>query len=714
MPGNNEYCDVTLPWARDQYWFGDEFLWDPEDIPWLEEHGLLPFRGDARRVLQLQQELLDEQELLEELLPADAGEVDHHNDFDPLVFAEIVQRARQWQLANQPDYWQDAMDAIGEESALLCSPMHPAALGLRWNGSNWEPPASIQDEIARLRFSLYSDAEQFTLLDSPLHPRELGLSWNGWTDTWEPDPDAQFWIGEGAFQSADLNVDDSSSVHSNSSMGSSEWTLFRFWSSRPNLREAILLLFLSVAVFFSGFLVRDRFIKLPAKEVKGPSKIFENVQLLVQVSELWQSNPVLAFLAASGLFLILSGALRTLWTIIQIVCSFFRFMKEMREKLRAWWRLRLPVRLSNVSFGSEEVIYERPGIEIIESMMPNSSIFKAKPGRYAVEILVQIGGKYSYVGGSFIVRARNGKHYLVGPYHVLSVSKELVLRKPSFETKSEVVREFQVDPEKFIELDPDLVAYPIAENYCSVLGYSPIQRQIIHRSHCDFVSINAPKSGDEWHGSCGKLKSSQVAGMVEYSGSTLPGFSGCLYMSGGEKGQPLGMHIGASGKVNHGYSINYIMCCLDVALKLQGEATADYLVELSYRHRKPLKAKSWGVREKMVEKPDGTWIQLSDEDISDELWALLDFGDGKSFDSAFVRESVQPGKIQFYQDLPPENQGFPVGAPQRAPLEEEKPSTSTLTAPPLPKKRKKRSKKSKDSSVLVMADQSTTSTKSTM
>lgn len=125
-----------------------------------------------------------------------------------------------------------------------------------------------------------------------------------------------------------------------------------------------------------------------------------------------------------------------------------------------------------------------------------------------------------------------------------------------------------------IDLATDLVAIPITKDLASRIGIPvvAIQRSL-QENRGEQVAIR----GLDGKGTVGLLKHSQDYGLVEYSGTTLNGYSGSGYYAGNRL---VGIH-NRGGSVNGGFSASYVMTLLKLRLKLRYEDSEEWLEMVS-------------------------------------------------------------------------------------------------------------------------------------
>lgn len=195
------------------------------------------------------------------------------------------------------------------------------------------------------------------------------------------------------------------------------------------------------------------------------------------------------------------------------------------------------------------------------------------------------------------------KHWLITAEHVLAGRDTVVL---CTKTKGPV----EVQTTGRLALDTDAVAIPLTNAIWSTLGIA--SAKIAPQRKNTYVSI----SGTNSQGSCGCLKTYPVFGMLEYTGSTVGGFSGAPYMAAN---QVAAMHLagGGSNLENIGYDASYL-----VALLPKEEETAEW-IEFLVKKEKPVRAlKSKVNSDEWIVEVDGKFHYLTE----DEVQAMQDRG----------------------------------------------------------------------------------------
>lgn len=203
---------------------------------------------------------------------------------------------------------------------------------------------------------------------------------------------------------------------------------------------------------------------------------------------------------------------------------------------------------------------------------------------------------------------------------------------------------------KRIVIDTDVVALQISESEASSCGLSMAR---ILLSVPDFGTL-ASICGPNKLGSTGVLvPDTTVFGGLVYSGSTVGGFSGAVYMVGD---QAAGIHI-AGGRRNVGYSLRlaYVtLCCL---VRHSPEESVEWLETLYKRYRKRIQFdETWGDVDTARIKVNGQYSIVSKETLAQVV------GDGKewkgtiSYDDSSASHSKGPkgkgGKHVSWRDQP--------------------------------------------------------------
>lgn len=179
-----------------------------------------------------------------------------------------------------------------------------------------------------------------------------------------------------------------------------------------------------------------------------------------------------------------------------------------------------------------------------ESIRVGSPLFPAAQPQYLVGIY-GITGRGAGARKTLIATGFAYKHWICTAQHAVCDS-----------TFSKILVEYQgtfLDPGEWFHAGPDL-------SVC-------VNKPIWSIPACKIDTVDAP-THSQIVASCAGNNSSMgllkhvpkiAMGFVEYTGSTLPGFSGAPYMNGQKV---LGMHLGGGTTGNYGYSASYIDMCL--------------------------------------------------------------------------------------------------------------------------------------------------------
>lgn len=192
-----------------------------------------------------------------------------------------------------------------------------------------------------------------------------------------------------------------------------------------------------------------------------------------------------------------------------------------------------------------------------ESVRAGSTESKMTPAKCQFMIGDYVNGAYEAVGCG----VRIGD-WAVFPNHVWSdVSEEPVFYKNDFVS-------FKKDDVEVFDLDTDLMAIRLKERQWSTIGVS--KPTILHFEGSKYVSV----VGVRGKGTCGTIKDdAHVFGRLIYLGTTVGGYSGAAYVSGG---QLVGMHT-SGGAVNGGYSASYVLSLLNQLDRIVDEDSDDFL-----------------------------------------------------------------------------------------------------------------------------------------
>lgn len=202
----------------------------------------------------------------------------------------------------------------------------------------------------------------------------------------------------------------------------------------------------------------------------------------------------------------------------------------------------------------------------MESRRDGSDERGMTPNKSQCVILQSSANTYDIVGCA--VRFRNG--YLVGPDHVLSdTSNNSLVPISKFaygrQGKNCIVC---LDGLDRIPLSADAVAIKLTDKQFSLIGVA--EASITYVSRETHVTIVGP----EGKGTSGTLSNGDF-GMVEYTGTTLGGYSGSPYCIGNSI---VGIHTNGGRHVNYGFSASYLWMCLSNATGFTDESSEEYLL----------------------------------------------------------------------------------------------------------------------------------------
>lgn len=205
------------------------------------------------------------------------------------------------------------------------------------------------------------------------------------------------------------------------------------------------------------------------------------------------------------------------------------------------------------------VVYEYPGTikSTFESMRAGSTEQKMPIPEGQSMIGYMESGTFHAVGAAIRIH-----DWLVLPAHVYASADEPVVQgKQSWISLSGYETQ---------AIDTDLIAIKLSGKDWSTVGVSvpTIAHSIGKRGA--YVSI----TGVTGCGTTGTLRhDTSVFGRLIYTGSTVPGYSGCAYMAGK---QVMGVHTNG-GAVNGGYSASYVLSMVNHFDKIRPEDSEDWL-----------------------------------------------------------------------------------------------------------------------------------------
>jgi len=195
-------------------------------------------------------------------------------------------------------------------------------------------------------------------------------------------------------------------------------------------------------------------------------------------------------------------------------------------------------------------------------------------------------GSYLRVGNSI----RVGDNLIV-PYHVVCRSSEFYVVEPG--TENYVV----VQTKDAITVTADVVAFKLQPGSFSRIGMCEarpgfLNQQIIATAGSFVASGEPPATG---YYSTGDLKADSAFGVIQYYGSTRPGFSGGVYYSGKNTVYAVHLRRGPHGSgYNLGIALPYIMALLECQAG-KNEDTTEWISTLARRN-----------------DPDLHWVQVDD------------------------------------------------------------------------------------------------------
>lgn len=203
-----------------------------------------------------------------------------------------------------------------------------------------------------------------------------------------------------------------------------------------------------------------------------------------------------------------------------------------------------------------------------ESLREGSELFVAPAPKYMFGVYA---GKLNsrnekiFVGNGF-----RYKEYLVMPLHVLFECEGQVIIHPSSCKCSGVCEYYEVPQSAWVEVATDVVVCNVS---LQAMGFTMLDLKL---KSAPIGPITGPSQvrchsvRPKQNTSLGFLKSdtSLDFGLVSYSGSTVPGMSGAVYVHGPHV---VAMHCGG-GAINYGMSASYIVRCIE---KLQRPESYD-------------------------------------------------------------------------------------------------------------------------------------------
>lgn len=199
--------------------------------------------------------------------------------------------------------------------------------------------------------------------------------------------------------------------------------------------------------------------------------------------------------------------------------------------------------------GSREYIHE--------SVRDGSPELKLSAPRCQVAVGFYTEGVYKVHGNAIRL-----EDYLLVPDHVLQQEEAAHVRLSNgkfYDLKK---------AEEMLVVETDVIAIKVSPTVMSQLGVQKVVLQHEHSEHGIGVSVIGAQS----LGTTGILTPGSF-GRVIYSGTTRGGYSGAAYMQGS---RIVGIHM-HGGKVNGGFSISYLWCCLKYELDQVDESSEEFL-----------------------------------------------------------------------------------------------------------------------------------------
>lgn len=181
---------------------------------------------------------------------------------------------------------------------------------------------------------------------------------------------------------------------------------------------------------------------------------------------------------------------------------------------------------------------------VLESMRTGSDEFPCIPNKYQATVGCIVDDVFQAVGG-----AHREYDYLVMPTHVIAAALTLSNKDTISIKGNQGILE--VGYVSFEDIDTDISAAKLTEKEWSTVGLSKVS---IEHEIDETIGERVSIQGISNKGTIGNLTHANDFGMVHYSGTTINGYSGGLYMKGSKT---CGMHT-CGGKINAGYSASYI------------------------------------------------------------------------------------------------------------------------------------------------------------
>ncbi|APG75971.1 hypothetical protein 1 [Hubei sobemo-like virus 22] len=255
-----------------------------------------------------------------------------------------------------------------------------------------------------------------------------------------------------------------------------------------------------------------------------------------------------------------------------------------------------------------------------ESMRAGSVLVKGEIPKYQVAVLRAGLLRDGHVG--YGIRVGN---YLVAPHHVVTDAGEEVIL-------SSKLAKVMMPPASAIRsrVVTDLVYVWLPESFWVKLGVP--SAKFAQTTENPLATCAGPEGV-----SSGLLRKSQVLGLVNYFGSTLPGFSGAAYEAAGHC---MGIHIGAVAGNNMG--ISAVVVVKELAHLVRQESSQDVAASYSQQLGAP-KKQMWGAIQ-IGEIADRNW--------GDDAWHLeqsLDYDQILSFDDESKPRPAVPQAVLDFQ-----------------------------------------------------------------
>lgn len=207
---------------------------------------------------------------------------------------------------------------------------------------------------------------------------------------------------------------------------------------------------------------------------------------------------------------------------------------------------------------------QRPRVDPLsdapEGLVPGNPLLEGgRLPKGQVAIAMKKDGLLYIVGGGF----RMGDH-LITPTHNCHSGYEMWMVNGTLEAK--------VDVESEISIAADVSAFAVPASTWSRLQIPTVKLGPLR----DVATVTVTSSCDLKH-SVASLKATQPMGRCVYAGSTMPGFSGSLYMNGTVA---LGMHC-HGGYRGGGYECLYLYVRLTEALDKPPEDSPDFFMQIA-------------------------------------------------------------------------------------------------------------------------------------